>query len=304
MRIFVSGATGVLGRRAVPGLLGAGHDVTALARRDADAERLGELGARPVRADLFDTATLLPVLEGHDTVVNLATRIPEASRMMLPGAWRENDRLRTQGVANLVAAAARVEASRFVQESVTFLYADGGDRWLDESSPLSPESVTASARDAERTVQNFSGDGVVLRFALLVAPESPHGRDLVASVTKGYLPLLGDPHGYETFVHADDAAEAVVAALEVEAGVYNVSEDEPSRKVDHAAAWSAVTGREVKLPPALLAKLPRARLRARSQRVANRHLREASLWRPQHPRLVEEWARIATEPGGEVARRG
>lgn len=304
MRIFVSGATGVLGRRTVPGLLGARHDVTALVRHDADAVRLRELGATPVRADLFDTATLLPVLDGHDAVVNLATRIPEVSRMMLPGAWRENDRLRTQGVANLVAAAGRVRASRFVQESVTFLYADGGETWLDESSPLNPEGVIASARDAERQVQNFSGDGVVLRFALLVAPESPHGRDLVASVRRGYLPLLGDPDGYETFVHADDAAEAVVAALEVEAGVYNVSEDEPARKVDHAAAWSAVAGREVKLPPGLLAKLPRARLRARSQRVANRRLREASSWRPRHPRLVEEWARVAGDVGEEVARRG
>lgn len=295
MRIFVAGATGVLGMRVVPLLVADGHEVRALARTPEAAASLREQGAEPVPADLFDPASLEPAVDRVDAVVNLATRIPDVNRMMLPGAWRENDRIRTDGVRTLVAAADRAGVPRFVQESITFLYADGGDDWLTEDAPLEPAGVIASARTAERTVARFESQGVVLRFATLVAPESPHARDLVVAARRGFVPLISSAEQFEAFVHADDAAAAVVASLGAPPGVYNVSEDEPALKGEHAAALGQAIGREVRLPPRLVGKLPRMSLRDRSWRVSNRRLRDATGWRPTHTRLADEWASVVAD---------
>src|SRR5688500_5669693 len=100
MRVFITGATGVIGSRTVPLLLGAGHEVTAMSRSASNRETLLRLGARAVEADLFDVTSLRRALAGHDAVVNLATHMPaSAKRMMLPWAWRMNDRVRRDGSA-------------------------------------------------------------------------------------------------------------------------------------------------------------------------------------------------------------
>ena len=143
MKVFVAGATGVLGRRAVPLLVAAGHDVSALARSDARASLLGDLGARPVRADLFDPESMRRAVAGHEAVCNLATHIPAPVRMARPGAWAENDRIRTEGSRHLVDGALAGGAPRYVQESIAFLYRDGADEWIDESSPVDPGRLPA-----------------------------------------------------------------------------------------------------------------------------------------------------------------
>src|SRR5690349_19043782 len=101
MRIFVAGATGVLGRRAVEDLVAAGHEVTGIARGPEKAASLERLGAKPVAASLFDPSSLAGAVAGHDAVCSLATKIPRVSRAVWPRAWAENDRIRTVGVPNL-----------------------------------------------------------------------------------------------------------------------------------------------------------------------------------------------------------
>ena len=169
MKIFVTGATGAIGRRVVPGLLRLGHHVTAVGRSPEGRRTLEATGAMVVSVDLFDAAGVKRVLEGHDTIINLATHMPSsAGRMFLPGAWRENDRIRREGSANLVDAALATGATRFVQESFAPIYTPGGDRWLDESSPQQPAGYNRSLLDAERSAERFSRGGgadVVLRFA-------------------------------------------------------------------------------------------------------------------------------------------
>ncbi|MGH3472792.1 MAG: NAD(P)H-binding protein, partial [Nocardioidaceae bacterium] len=76
MKVFVTGATGVLGRHAVIAMVNAGHDVAGLARCDSKAAQLRELGVTPVTAPLFDVDELAPALEGFDAVCNLVTHIP------------------------------------------------------------------------------------------------------------------------------------------------------------------------------------------------------------------------------------
>ena len=132
MRILVTGATGVVGRRAVPLMIAGGHEVTAIGRDPERRAALERSGATTATLDLFDADAVRRMVAGHDAVVNLATHMPSSTmRMMLPGAWRENDRVRRDGSAILADAAAAGGVTRFVQESFAPIYEDGGDRWLD-----------------------------------------------------------------------------------------------------------------------------------------------------------------------------
>jgi len=122
MRVFVAGATGVAGRRAVARLVAAGHDVTGIARSAEKEALLASLGARSVRAGLFDPEALRNAIAGHDAVVNLATKIPTLSKMAQMSAWQENERIRREASGYLVDAAIAAGATVFVQESLAFLY--------------------------------------------------------------------------------------------------------------------------------------------------------------------------------------
>jgi nucleoside-diphosphate-sugar epimerase len=169
MRIFVAGATGVIGARAVPLLISAGDEVSGVGRTPEKRALLERLGARGVNVDLFDAAAVRWAAAGHDTIVNLATAVPSpAWRALLPGAWRGMDRVRREVSANLADAALTVDTvGRFVQESFAPIYPDSGDRWIDESSPVRPAGYNRSVLDAESNVKRFArggGAGVVLRF--------------------------------------------------------------------------------------------------------------------------------------------
>src|SRR4051812_214972 len=132
--IVVTGSTGVIGRRAVRELVAAGHRVTGVTRSARGRERIGSLGAGTVEPDVFDEASLRRAFDGADVVINLLTHIPSTDRMADPAAWEENDRLRTEASAAIARAARAARVQRLVQESIAFVYADGGDAWLDEDA--------------------------------------------------------------------------------------------------------------------------------------------------------------------------
>ncbi len=254
MRIFVTGASGVVGSRVVPALLTAGHQVTAVMRSAAAGEALARRGATVRSVDLFAPAELRAALAGHDVVINLATHMPPMTvRMFIPGAWRENDRLRRAASANLVDAALCAHVTRFIQESFAPIYPDSGDAWIDESVPLRPVRYNRTILDAEASALRFTdsgrGAGVVLRFAAFYGPDAGQLGVMVALVRRGWMPLLGPAYSYMSSVSHDDAAAAVVAALDVRAGVYNVSDDEPLRHRAFADALADALGVP---PPRLL----------------------------------------------------
>ncbi|HXE59503.1 MAG TPA: NAD(P)H-binding protein [Gemmatimonadaceae bacterium] len=286
MRIFIAGATGVVGRRVVPALLDAGHSVTAVARSAERRAQLEARGAQAVTVSLFDQDALARVVRGHEVVINLATHIPSTSRMFLPGAWRENDRLRREGVANLVGAATASRVARFIQESFAPVYPDRGAQWIDESTPLRQVRYNRSVADAEASAAQFSGAGraaVVLRFAGFYGPDSTQLADMIRYVRKGRSPLPGPEGAYISSVSHDDAAAAVLAALGAPAGVYNVVDDEP---VTHRAYVGAIAC-ALRLPAPT--PLPRwvtrlmgslGEMASRSVRIANRRLKDATGWAP------------------------
>ena len=244
MKVFVAGATGVLGKRAVRRLIGAGHQVTAVARGPEKAELLRSLGATPTEADLFDPAAVKAAVAGHEVVCNLATHIPPTWKMAWRGAWAENDRIRTEVSRNLVDAALAAGASRYLQESIAFMYPDRGEQWIDEDTPIEVAPYASSTLDAEGNAARFTqegGVGIVLRFGGFYGPDSAQTVDMVRMARNHIAPTVGSADGYFPMIQLDDAAAAVVAALDAPAGVYNVV-DEPLTRREQADAVAGAVG--------------------------------------------------------------
>jgi nucleoside-diphosphate-sugar epimerase len=293
MRIFITGATGVIGRRVVPLLATAGHDVTCSARTGAQHEAVTKLGARPVDVDIFDRARLGAALAGHDAFINLATHMPRSlARMFLRREWRENDHIRRDGVRVMTAAARDAGVDRFIQESFAPIYADAGDGWITEDARTRPVSYNRSVLDAEHAVQQFTdagGVGIVLRFAAFYGPDSKQLPVMAALVRRGLSPLPGPGSSFVSSVSHDDAATAVAAALSLPAGIYNVADNEPLRHRDFVDEIARVVGaKPPRLLPAWLAQIGGglARMFARSLRISNMKLRQHG-WAPRYPSARE-----------------
>jgi nucleoside-diphosphate-sugar epimerase len=298
VRVAVTGATGVLGTAAVTALSAAGHDVVGLARTPGKADLLSELGVEPVVTDLVDHVGLCRLFEGADAVCNLATNVPVGLAAVRPGAWRVNDWLRTEGVGRIVAAAREAGVRRLVQESVSLLYADQGDDWVDESSPLDITRATEPVSVAETRVQDYvcgSRTGVVLRFGQLVG-DDPATRWQLRAAYRGRPIGLGEPDGWLHPVHTDDVGDAVLAALSAPSGVYNVGA-EPVRRRDYAAAFARAIGREdIGFVRPWMRKLggTRAEPLGRSLRVTSERFAAATGWTPRRRAFDSSWFRAAS----------
>jgi len=303
MRVFVAGATGVLGRRAVPALAAAGHEVTALVRSPAKAALARTLGATPVQASLFDPDELRAAIAGHDAVCNLATHIPPLAGAANPRSWEENSRIRTEGSRNLVDAALATGVACYVQESIAFLYGDHGDEWIDASTtPLRDSGPTGPVRAAEAETARFAaagGRGVVLRFGGVVASDSDQTLTILRAARRGLAVEPGRGESWFPSIAADDAATAVVAALAAPTGTYDVVDDEPLLRRDSRSALAAAVGRR-RLHAVPSAKRLVGPL-ADSQRVSNRRFRDATGWAPRVACLRDGWPATAAAAGIEPA---
>jgi nucleoside-diphosphate-sugar epimerase len=290
MDVFVTGATGVIGRRAVRQLLNAGHQVTGLARSEDKANALGAEGANAAMFDPFNRSAVIAATAGFDALVNLATHIPTGRGAARKSKWAENDKIRRVISGNIAAAAAAHRTPRLIQESIVLVYDDGRDEWIDESSPTNPAPTLKSAMLAEQNAigtAEGSTEPVVLRFGLFYAPDARHTLDQIAMARRGMAPVIGGPSGFIPTIDADDAAAAVVAALAAPEGVYNVVDDAPLTRGQFAEALGAVVGNErASFTAARASGLigdNRTGGMKRSLRVANDKLKRASAWSPRWP---------------------
>jgi nucleoside-diphosphate-sugar epimerase len=299
MRVFVTGGTGAIGRLAVPELIAAGHEVSALTRSAERAMLLQGLGATPAAVSLFDSAALTAAFAGHDAVVNLATAIPSTLRSLRDSGWRENDRIRTEGSAAVVDAALAAGVGRLVQESVVMIYPDRGTAWIDEDVPPLDLPRNRGNLAAEAGAQRFSaggGTGTVLRFGWFYGPGSVQSEEMLGQARLGFPLVLGAADGYTSPIHLADAASAVVAALDAPAGTFNIVDDEPLPKREYAAALAAAAGRRRWLGvPGRAGRLlgPRVASLLGSLRVSNGRFRAATGWAPRHRSAREGWPATA-----------
>ncbi len=248
MRVFVVGASGAIGRRLVPQLIDAGHEVTGTCRSPAKVDRLHELGAEPVVLDLLDAAAVeRAVVDAKpDAVVDEATALAGLSDFKhFDRSFAQTNRLRTAGTDALLAAADAAGVERVVVQSfASHRFARTGAMVKTEDDPLDPdppapmrETVEAMAY-LDRTV--VAAGGLALRYGGFYGdPED----ELVEAVRARKFPIVGDGGGVWSLIHLDDAAAATVLALENgDPGVYHVVDDEPAPVREWLPALARVLG--------------------------------------------------------------
>jgi len=223
--------------------------------------------------------------------------------MLFRTAWRLNDRLRREGVTNLVEAALHCGIGTFVQESFALAYPDRGDRWIDEGTALDPADYNRTVVDAEKSVERFSasgGRGVTLRFAAFYGPDAMQVRSYIGVLRIGWAALPGGPDRYISSVSHDDAAAAVVAALNAPSGAYTVADDEPVLRATYFGSLAQDLGLESpRFLPSWATPLYGSvgETMARSLRLSNRKLRNATEWAPRFPSVRDGWPPMLAQMG-------
>ena len=272
----------------------------ALARSTEKGEALAAWGVKPSHCSLFDSDALSQAMAGCDAAVNLATSIPPTSQFAFPWAWRANEKIRHEGSAAFAKAAAAAGVARLVQESVSMMYQDAGNRWVDETWPTDRFAMASGNHAAERSVASFEttgGSGVVLRFGWFYGPGAAHSEEFFQLArTLGVCVQMGAPQGYLSSIHMEDAGQAVADALTVPAGVYNVVDDEPLTKKEYAQALAEAAGRRFWIgSPGRLALLFGARTTSltRSVRASNQKFRLCAGWSPRYASAREGWLATA-----------
>jgi nucleoside-diphosphate-sugar epimerase len=226
MRVFLAGASGVIGRRLVPLLVRAGHQVTGTTRSADKVDALRALGAEPAVVDVFDAAGVSRAVQDArpDVVIHQLTDLPFA-----PGTPRyeegleRNAKLRIDGTRNLADAARAAGVRRMITQSIAFVYALGEGARA-ETDPLDTGATGARKRTVDGVVAMEQAtlampEGIVLRYGLLYGPGTWFERE------KRGAPAL----------HVDAAAQAAVLALSKgKPGIYNIAEDDGALSVEKA----------------------------------------------------------------------
>ena len=310
MKVLVAGASGAIGRPLVRQLVAAGHEVTGMTRREERAEQIRAAGASAVVCDVFDSPALEAAVRdaAPEAVVHLLTALPpRLDYRAKEDPLAPTNRVRTEGTRNLIAAARGAGARRLVAESVAFFYAPRGDLVKDEEAPLfldapPPFGPAAEAlAGLERQVSEAEGmEGIVLRFGWLYGSGTYYDKDgsLTEDAHKRRMPVVGKGTGTFSFVHVEDAAAAVLAALERGApGAYNVVDDEPAPMREWAPAFAAAVGakKPIRVPvwlARLVAGAGAATMSTQLRGAANAKAKRELGWQPRYP----SWRQGFTDP--------
>lgn len=306
MRVFVAGATGVLGRRLVPELVDRGHEVAGLVRDESGERAVKALGGEPRYGDVLDVESLLDAADGADAIVHAATAIPTQQKPTAED-WQQNDRVRREGARNLVSVAESVGVDRFLLQSVVWVARQPDGSPFDEASPAYPDRTTESVLDAERIAQDAAASGdfdaTILRCGWYYAPDAFHTRMLGKRLLEGNLPiigsgLLGREDGTLSYLHVDDAARAFADAIEADAtGLWHVVDDDPAPY----AAFLRTLAELLQVPqprrmPGWLVQFfagkDTIRLLTNDMPTSSDRFREAVGWEPLYPTCREGLAQV------------
>jgi 2-alkyl-3-oxoalkanoate reductase len=249
MKVFVAGATGVLGRALIPQLVARGHEVVGLTRSASKQDLVRSLGARPVVADALDPDSVAQAVASAEPEVIVHQLTALSGRMSVRDmrhpdrslAATTTNRLRTEGTDHLLAAGRAVGARRFVAQSFAAVrFARTGGPMQTEADPLDPDPPAAmrpglaAILHLERAVTTIEwGEGLVLRYGSFYGPGTgislAPDAVMAGPIRKRRFPIVGGGGGVWSHVHIEDAAAATAAAVERgQPGIYNVVDDEPA----------------------------------------------------------------------------
>jgi 2-alkyl-3-oxoalkanoate reductase len=305
MKVFLAGATGAIGRRLVPQLVEAGHQVTAMTRTKEKLGELYELGAEPVLCDVFDAGRLGSAIARAEpeAVINQLTDLPQTlNPRKLAEYYAANNRVRREGTANLLDAARGAGIGRFLVQGSAYWYAQSGGPVKTEEAPLYVEApapigpAVRTIKEVEDAVLSADGmEGLVLRYGMFYGPGTWYAKDgdIGRQVSKRRYPIIGHGEGTYSFIHVDDAASATVAALErARPGVYNVVDDDPATAAEWMPVYAEALG--AKRPPRVPAFLARliagdaiVRWSLGLRGASNEKIKDELGWHPHY----ESWRR-------------
>jgi 2-alkyl-3-oxoalkanoate reductase len=265
MRVFVTGATGALGQHLVPGLVAAGHEVTATTRTPGKAGQLRAAGAAPVVLDGLDRPAVLAALQAAapEVIVHQMTALADMRSLRnTDRVFAATNELRTRGTDNLIAAAAAAGTGRVIAQSYTgWTNERSGGPVKTENDPFDSRVLPSAARTlaaikhVEQTVPLQVPEGIVLRYGSFYGPGA--SQILLDLLRKRMLPVIGGGTGIWSFIEITDAAAATIAAVDRGApGVYNVVDSDPAPVTDWLPYLARVAGAKPPLRvPAWLGRL-------------------------------------------------
>jgi nucleoside-diphosphate-sugar epimerase len=319
MKVFVAGATGVMGRQLVPRLIDAGHRVVGMTRTEAKAGTLWDMGAQPMVADALDPDQVAAVIAEAqpDVIIHQLTAISAFDPRHFDREFALTNRLRTEGTDHLLSAGRAVGVRQFIAQSyAAWPYARTGGAVKSEDDPLDPtppremRQSMAAIRHLEEAVLGADWvEGIVLRYGAFYGPGtsmSP-GEESFEVVRKRKFPVIGNGRGVWSFVHIADAAEATVAAIEHgKRGVYNVVDDEPAAVAEWLPALAQAIGapkpwRVPKFVGRLVAGEAGAVLMTDIRGASNAKAKRELGWAPRHASWRQGFAEVAAT--GAASRR-
>jgi 2-alkyl-3-oxoalkanoate reductase len=251
MRVFVTGATGALGRHLVPGLVAAGHEVTATTRTHGKVAQLREAGAEPVVVDGLDREAVITAVRAAapEVIVHEMTALADMRNLRkFDQVFAVTNELRTRGTDNLLTAGAQAGTRRFVVQGYTgWTNERSGGPVKTEDDPLDPRPIPSAARSLaairhiEQTVPLTAPEGIVLRYGNFYGPGASDV--LLEALRKRQLPVIGGGAGIWSFIEITDAAAATIAAVDRGApGVYNIVDDDPAPVAEWLPYLAKVAG--------------------------------------------------------------
>jgi nucleoside-diphosphate-sugar epimerase len=298
MRVFVTGATGALGRHLVPGLVAAGHEVTATTRTPGKVAQLREAGATPAVLDGLDREAVIAAVlaAAPEAIMHQMTALAGMRSFRNPDKlFATTNELRTRGTDNLLAAAARAGTRRVIAQGYAGAGPDkrSGGALKTEEDPLDWQPIPgvvqgpAAIRHVEEAVPAAAPEGIVLRYGTFYGPGASDV--LLDAVRKRQLPVIGGGAGVWSFIEVTDAAAATLAAVERGApGVYNVVDDDPAPVAEWLPYLAQVAGAKPPLRvPAWLGRLLAGEFvvaqMTTSRGSSNQKARKELGWEPRYP---------------------
>jgi nucleoside-diphosphate-sugar epimerase len=240
MKIFLAGATGVVGRLLLPLLVEAGHEVVGMTRNAARIGQIETAGGQPVVVDAFDREAMLAALRSArpDVVIHQLTDLSGRD-------FAANSRLRIEGTRNLVDAAQAVNVQRMIAQSISWIYVPGHvpateDEPLDLDAPPPRGQMVTAVQSLERAVAEMPV-GVVLRYGMLYGPGTWYSREglITEQIHRGEIVATDS---VTSFLHVADAARAALQALDWPAGPLNIVDDAPAKGTEWLPAYARLVG--------------------------------------------------------------